>query len=71
MSEAEMNSYRFGCGEDPTDEMLAQIMREVAAEAKVSNEDAHKRYFDELQKGIKDEQSKWTERINEIKNGIQ
>lgn len=71
MSEAEMNSYRFGSGEEPTDEMLAQIMREVASEAKVSNEEARKRYFDELQKGIKDQQSKWAERINEIKNGLQ
>lgn len=71
MSEAEMNSYRFGSGEEPTDEMLAQIMREVAVEAKVSNEEARKRYFDELQEGIKDQQSKWAERINDIKNGLQ
>lgn len=70
MSEAEMNSYRFGCGEDPTDEMLAQIMREVAAEAKVSNEEARKCYFDELQKGMVEQQAKWADRINEIKNGL-
>ena len=34
MSEAEMNSYRFNSGMEPTDEMLAQIMREVSADAK-------------------------------------
>lgn len=34
MSEAEMNSYRFGTGKEPTDETLAQIMHEAAAEAK-------------------------------------
>ncbi len=27
-----MNSYRFGYNEEPTDEMLAQIMKEVASE---------------------------------------
>lgn len=69
MSEAEMNSYRFVSGEEPTDEMLAQIMREVAAEVQVSNEEARKRYFDELQNGMDEQQAKWSDRINEIKNG--
>ena len=40
MSEAEMNAYRFNSGQEPTDEMLAQIMHEVAVDAKMSNEDA-------------------------------
>lgn len=69
MSEAEMNSYRFGSGKEPTDEMLAQIMREVADDAKSSNEEARKRYFADLQKGMDEQQAKWAERINEIKNG--
>lgn len=69
MSEAEMNSYRFGSGKEPTDEMLAQIMREVADDAKSSNEEAHKRYFADLQKGMDEQQAKWAERINHIKNG--
>lgn len=34
MSEAEMNSYRFNSGKEPTDEMFAQIMREVAEDAR-------------------------------------
>lgn len=29
-----MNAYRFNSGKEPTDEMLAQIMREVSADAK-------------------------------------
>ncbi len=69
MSEAEMNSYRFGSGQEPTDEMLAQIMREVANDAKISNEQARNLYFADLQKGIKEQQEKWADRINEIKNG--
>ncbi len=33
MSEAEMNSYRLTSMEEPGDERMAQIMREVAEEA--------------------------------------
>ena len=33
MSEKEMNSYRFLSGQEPSDEMLSQLMNEVAAEA--------------------------------------
>ena len=32
-----MNSYRFNSAKDPTDEMLAQIMHEVAQEAKAQD----------------------------------
>ena len=45
MSETEMNSYRFGSGLEPTDEMLAQIMREAAADAKTRHEEATKKIF--------------------------
>lgn len=69
MSEAEINSYRFNSGKEPTDEMLAQIMREVADDAKASNDEARKRYFNELQKGIDEQTAKWAERIKEIKDG--
>ena len=37
MSEKEMNAYRFGTGQEPTDEMLEQIMKEVAQEARESS----------------------------------
>lgn len=69
MSEAEMNSYRFNSGQEPTDEMLAQIMREVADDAKRTNEDAYKKYFDDLRNAANRQQAQWAERINEIKNG--
>lgn len=49
--------------------MLAQIMKEFSEDARMSNEDALKRNFDELRKGIKEQQSKWIERINELRNG--
>lgn len=69
MSEAEMNSYRFNSGEEPTDEMLAQIMHEMADDAKQSNDEAQRKYFEELQKGVAAQQAKWADRINEVKNG--
>lgn len=69
MSEAKMNAYRFGTGEDPSDEMLAQIMHEAAIEAKQRHEKASKQYFDELRKGAEEQQAKWGDRINEVKNG--
>ncbi|MBD5339900.1 MAG: hypothetical protein HDR98_12440 [Bacteroides sp.] len=69
MSETEMNAYRFNSGQDPTDEMLAQIMREAAEDAKRSNEEATIKYFEELRRGIEEQQAKWSDRINEINNG--
>lgn len=48
MSEQELNSYRFISGEEPSDEMLAYIMKEAAAEAKERNEKVNKRFFEEI-----------------------
>ena len=69
MSESEMNSYRFNSGQDPTDEMLSQIMREVADDAKRTNEEASKKYFDELRNEANRQQAEWAARINEVRNG--
>lgn len=69
MSEAEMNTYRFNTGKEPTDEMLAQIMREASIDAKKRHEEATKKYFEELRHGAEEQQAKWAERINEVKNG--
>lgn len=38
MSEQEMNSYRFTSGQEPSDEMPAQLMKEVAHDAKARQE---------------------------------
>ena len=48
MSEKEINAYRLTSLEEPTDEMLAYIMREVAEEARKTNEEAVRRYFMEI-----------------------
>ena len=69
MSEEEMNSYRFGRGEEPTDEMLAQIMHEAAVDAKKSNEEAAIRHFEDMRREMKNDKAKWADLINRIKNG--
>ena len=48
MSEKEINAYRLTSLEEPTDEMLAYIMREVAEEARQTNEVAMGHYFMEI-----------------------
>lgn len=54
MSEEILNKYRLTSMEEPTDEMLAQIMHEVAEEAKELTEKARKKYFDELRRAIEE-----------------
>ncbi len=69
MLEQEMNSYRFTSGEEPSDEMLAQLMKEVAADAKKRQEQATTAYFSEMRKNAEAKKAKWAERINRVING--
>ena len=61
-----MNAYRFNSGKEPTDEMLAQIMREVAEDAKKGNEDAANKYLEDMRQEMKADEAKWADRINKI-----
>ena len=47
MSEKELNAYRLTSMEEPTDEMLSAIMKEAAAEATASTNQALSDYFAE------------------------
>lgn len=69
MSEAEMNSYRFGSGDDPSDEMLAQIMHEAAVDATKRAKEAQSKYFEDLRQGAAEVEAKWASRINRLRNG--
>ena len=53
MSEKEMNAYRFSSGIEPSDEMLSQLMKEVAQEAKESNQKAMGEFFESLKREAK------------------
>ena len=59
MSEKEMNSYRLTSLEEPTDEMLTTLMKEVAEEAKRKSEEAHKKFFQEIREYIRKQRAKW------------
>ncbi len=48
MSEKELNKYRLTSMDEPTDEMLHQIMYEIAIEVKAKNEASDKRLMEEL-----------------------
>ena len=69
MSEKEMNAYRFGLGQEPTDEMLEQIMKEVAQEARESSAKAIDSHFKQMYQNIAAQREFWAQRINNIING--
>lgn len=69
MSEKEMKSYRFGKGQEPTDEMLEQVMKEVAQEACESSKRATEAHFERMRNNIASQKVQWAERINSIING--
>lgn len=48
MNEEEINKYRLTSMEEPTDEMLAYIMREAAEEARESNAAAMRKFWNEI-----------------------
>ena len=64
-----MNAYRFSSGEEPTDEMLEQIMKEVAQEARESSKKAADVHFEQMHRNIANNRMQWAERINNIING--
>ena len=69
MSEKEMNAYRFGTGQEPTDEMLEQVMKEVAQEARESSKKAADAHFEQMRRNIAAHREQWSDRINSIING--
>ena len=69
MSENEMKSYRFGTGQEPTDEMLEQVMKEVAQDARESSKKAADEHFEQMRRNIANNKAMWDERISSIING--
>ena len=68
MSEKEMKSYRFGTGQEPTDEMMEQVMKEVAQEARESSKRAVAAHFDQMRRNIAIKREKWAKQINQAAN---
>lgn len=54
-----IDTYKLTSMEEPSDEILAQIMHEAALDAKRKGEEAHKRYFDQLRKYASEQRRQW------------
>ena len=54
MTDAEFHSYRFNDETDPSDEQLAELMRQAAADAREKGRKANEKFFDELHKACEE-----------------
>ena len=68
MSEKEMNSYRLTSLEEPTDEMLTTLMKEVAEEAKQKADKANSEFFHKMQEYIREQKIKFATRNINLNN---
>lgn len=66
MSEKELNSYRFLSGKEPTDEMLATIMKEAKEEAVAKRKIADDKMQELMQLRRAELKAKYSERISNI-----
>ena len=64
-----MNSYRLTSMEEPGDERMAQIMREVTEDARESTRRAAERVATGIEAASQIAQERWGDTINRIKNG--
>ena len=64
MLEKEMNSYRFLSGQEPSDEMLNQIMIEVPDDAMARRKKADEAYFSQMERNVAANREKWSARIS-------
>ncbi|MDE5639996.1 MAG: hypothetical protein K2I47_09505, partial [Odoribacter sp.] len=68
-TDEQMNNYQLTSMEEPGDERMAQIMREVAEDARKSTRQAAERVAARIDAATQAAQKKWGETINRIKNG--
>lgn len=66
MSEQELNSYRFTSGNEPSDEMLKCIMKEVAEDAMTRRRNAEKRVIESIDNQRIALRKEWSKRLNAI-----
>lgn len=69
LSQKEMNNYRLTSMEESGDERMAQIMREVAEDARGSTRRAAERVAAGIEAAMQAAQEKWGDAITRIKNG--
>lgn len=64
MSEKKMQSYRLTSIEEPTDAMLTQLMKEAAEDAKKKSDEAHRKFFQEINDDINSHLAAWSKTYN-------
>lgn len=69
MSESEMISYRLMSMEEPGDERMAQIMREVAEDARESTRRAAERVSAGIEAATHKARARVEETLNRLRNG--
>ena len=69
MSEVEMNSYRLTSMEEPGDERMSQIMREVAEAARESTRRAAERVAAGIDAASHEARARVEETLNRLRNG--
>ena len=68
MSEDQMNSYRLTSMEEPGDERMAQIMREVAEDARESTRLAAARVAAVIESATQEARARVEETLNRLRN---
>lgn len=69
LSQKEMNNYRLTSMEEPGDERMAQIMREVAADARESTRRTAAKVAAGIEAATREARAKVEETINRLRNG--
>ena len=69
MSEDQMNSYRLTSIEEPGDERMAQIMREVAEDARESTRRAAERVAAWIEAAAQEARARVEETVSRLRNG--
>lgn len=64
-----MNSYRLTSMEEPGDERMAQIMREVAEDTRESTRRAAERVAAEIEAATLEARARVEEPLNQLRNG--
>ena len=64
MAKQTIDTYKLTSLEEPSDEILSQLMREVAEEAKRKGEEANRRFFENMMAQAKVEIQEWNRRYS-------
>lgn len=59
MGKQTIDTYKLTSMEEPSDEILSQLMKEVAEEAKRKGEEANRKFFDGLKTYCKQVRQDW------------